>query len=149
MAKIKGLPELRRKLERLREKTAPKVMEAMARGSQLVVDRAQSLVPVDTGSLRDSIGWTFDDAPKGSLRIASAKAGSLRVTIFAGNKDAYYSRFVEFGTAPHINGGIFKGSQNPGAPAQPFFFPSWRANKKKLQSLLRSAIRDAVKEAVR
>jgi len=146
---IKGLPELQRKLKALQEKTAPKIALAMEQAAQRTVDLAKSLVPVDSGDLRNSIGWTWGEAPKGSIKLASTRAGATKLTIFAGDDKAFYARWVEFGTAPHANGGQFAGTQNPGTRAQPFFYPAWRATKKQVQGMLRKAIRDAVKEAVR
>lgn len=146
---LQGLPQLKRKLEKLRTNTAPKVQAAMAIAADKVVAMAKSLVPVDTGALRDSIGWTWGDAPKGSLKVASAKTGTMRLTIFAGSKEAPHARWIEFGTAPHPQGGQYAGTEHPGTQPQPYFFPSWRANKKEIQSLLRKAIREAVREAVR
>lgn len=147
-ASFKGLDSLKRKLIRLKEDTAGYVRPALEAGANDVVQMAKRLVPVKSGRLRDSIGWTFGSAPKGAITIASAKTGDLRITIFAGGPEAIHARWVEFGTAPHVNGGLYRGSQNPGMRAQPYFYPSWRANRKKIQAALRKSIRDAVRVVV-
>lgn len=147
--RVQGIPSLQRKLTRLRENTAPKVMQAMEIAADRVVSMAKNLVPVNTGDLRDSIGWTWADAPKGSIKIASVQTGAMRLTIFAGNEKAFYARWIEFGTAPHAQGGKFAGTEHPGTTPQPFFFPSYRANKKEVVVGIRKAIRDAVREAVK
>lgn len=143
---LKGLPQLKAKLRRLQTDTAPEVRPVLGQGAQKIVDLMKRLVPVRNGELRDSIDWTFGDAPKGSLRIASARAGAITVTIFAG---AFYARFIEFGTAPHTVGGMFAGAEHPGTTAQPFFFVSFRALRKEVKRMLTKAVRDAVKKAVR
>lgn len=147
-AYLKGLPELRKKLEKLKTGTADKIRPAMEQGAQATVDMMKRLAPVDDGDLRDSIAWTWGTAPSGSISIAKARAGENTMTIYAGNDQAYHARWIEFGTAPHVQGGQFKGTRHPGTAPQPFFYPSWRANKKQFNKLLRDAIRKAVKEAV-
>lgn len=144
---LKGLPQLKAKLVRLKEGTAPAVQGAMARAAQLIVDMMKRHVPVDHGDLRDSIGWTFGDKPKYAQAVTSVRFGATRVTIFAGNTKVRYAHLVEFGTKPHPQGGEFEGTSHPGTTAQPFFFSSYRALKKDAQKIIRLAIRDAVRKA--
>jgi len=121
----------------------------MEQGANEIVDMMKSLVPVDSGELRDSIGWTWGKRPKYSQAIAVVKsklAGDLTITIYAGNSKVRYAHLVEFGSAPHINGGMFKGTQHPGTAKQPFFFVSWRTNKKRVKSRISRAINKAAKE---
>jgi HK97 gp10 family phage protein len=145
---LKGLPRLKAKLVRLKEQTMPEIRGAMEHGAEKIAEMMRSLVPVDDGDLRASIGWTWGEAPKGSFSVSS-NVGSNKITIFAGNEKAFYARWVEFGTAPHAQGGQHAGTEHPGNRAQPFFFPSYRANKRGVKALLRKAIREAVRKAVR
>lgn len=145
---LKGLPRLKAKLIRLKEKTSPAVQQAMADAAQKIVDMMKRLAPVDQGDLRDSIGWTFGQKPKYAQAITTAKFGETRVTIFAGNSKVRYAHLVEFGTSPHPQGGQFAGTLHPGTKAQPFFFPSYRAMRNEARKMIRTAIRKAVKEAV-
>src|SRR5690606_25076602 len=105
----------------------------------------KSLVPVDSGALRDSIGWTWGDAPKGSItlgRVKATKEGDEVITIYAGtrnknlgDKDAFYVRFVEFGTqnmAPH-----------------PFFYPSYRALRRRVKSRVTREMKKAIREGAK
>lgn len=140
---LKNAPRLLAKLKALREQTAPAIRPTLADVAQKIVDLAKSLVPVESGDLRDSIGWTFGDAPKGALTIASQSVAGTKVTIFAGNAKAYYARWVEFGTKPHETG---KGRVHPGNRAEPFFFPAYRALKKTVKAELGKAIRAVVKQ---
>jgi HK97 gp10 family phage protein len=139
------LPELKRKLERLKETTAPQVALAMEGAADVIVSSMRRLVPVDQGDLKDSIGWTWGEAPKGSIKVAQSKSGRLILTIYAGDEKAFYARWIEFGTAPHAQGGSHPGTQHPGTPPQPFFYPSYRANKKRVKKEISAAIRNAVK----
>jgi HK97 gp10 family phage protein len=143
---LKGAPQLKLKLQRLQTDTASEIRPVLGQAAQKIVDLMKRLAPVDDGDLRDSIDWTFGEAPRGALQVAATKVGPLTVTIFVG---AFYARFVEFGTNPHTVGGLFAGADHPGTPAQPFFFVSFRASRKEVKRMLIKAVRDAVKKAVR
>lgn len=146
MAKILNLARLERKLKRLPKLVVDNIRSEMEGVAEDIVAMMKSLVPEKSGALRDSIGWTWGKAPKGSMVFATAKASlgaDLTITIYAGNDEAYWARWVEFGTAPHINKGLYAGSQNPGTRAQPYFYVSWRANKKPAKRAIRKATRNA------
>lgn len=149
MTKIKGLDRLNRKLAKLPAVAKQMIRQAMEAKANEIVAMMKNLVPVDDGTLRDSIGWTWGKAPKGSLTLASVQAtgdSDMTLTIYAGNKEAFYARWVEFGTARHENSGLFAGSVHPGTTAQPFFFVSWRANKRRTVRAIRKASRDSAKK---
>lgn len=139
---IKGLDKLITKLKKLPEAAEKEIKIAMEQGAEEVVAMMKSLAPVDDGDLQMSISWTWGEAPKYSQKIASVKSkdGRLAITIFAGNTKVRYAHLVEFGTAPHINGGIFAGTKNPGARKQPFFYVAFRAKRRKIQSRISRAI---------
>lgn len=145
-----GLDRLRRKLTKtIPEAAQRRIKEAMEQSANEAVALMKSLAPKVSGDLADSIGWTWGDAPRGSIAIArsSRKSGNMRITIYAGGGDAYYARFVEFGTSPHVNGGLYAGSQHPGTPAQPFFYPGWRVVRRRVKGKVTRAIKAAAKEA--
>ena len=152
MTKILNLARLDQKLKRLPVATKTTIRAAMEAQAQVVVDLAKSLAPSESGALQKSIGWTWGKAPKGSMVLGAVKnklADDLTLTIYAGSDEAFYARWIEFGTAPHINGGLFAGSENPGTNAQPFFYPAFRANRKGVKREIRKAVRKAAKQAVR
>lgn len=135
---VQGLDRLKRKLTvtipaRVRDRTR----NAMEKGANEIVAMAKSFVPVDSGDLRDSIGWTWGDAPKGTITLASSKPtdGGDRITIYAGNDKAFYARFVEFGTqkmAPH-----------------PFFYPAYRTLKRRVKSRITREIKKGIREGAK
>lgn len=146
---IQGLDRLNRKLGRLPATVQKRIREAMEQGADEIVSLMKSLCPSDSGDLRDSIAWTWGSAPKGAMTLATVKGkggADNVITIYAGNADAYYARFVEFGTASHTAGGKFAGAEIPAIPAQPFFFVSFRANRKRVKSRITRAINKAAKE---
>lgn len=142
---VEGLDSLRRKLtvtipERVRRQTRL----AMEKGAGEIVDMAKALAPVlsehdprrKAGALRDSIGWTWGDAPKGSIVLArSAASDGERITIYAGNDEAFYARWVEFGTQK--------------MPAIPFFFPSYRALRKRVKGRITREMKKAIREGAK
>lgn len=146
-ASFKNLPGLERKLKELREKTRGQMEVALARVGDNVT--AQMKSRAEWKHVADSIGWTFGNSPAYSIKVAQAKAGTLKITIYAGNTNVRTATWLEFGTAPHENKGIFAGTWHPGTPARPFFFPTWRLMRKEVKAMLRKALREAVREAVR
>ena len=113
----------------------------MEEGAQEIVDAMKKAAPVQTGDLRDSIGWTWGEVPAGSFMIDEIRSGknkgdqyaTLRIKIYAGNREAFYARFQEFGTRSQ--------------PAQPFFFSTWKRERAKFRRKIRAAIRKRIKEA--
>lgn len=153
MAKVIGLDRLNRKLSLLPLAARRRIREAMGQGADELVATMKSLVPVDNGDLRDSIAWTWGAAPKGALTIATVRGRGMRntgsentITVYAGNADAFWARWVEFGTAAHTAGGEFAGATIPAIPASPFFFVSYRANRKRVKSRITRAINKSAKE---
>lgn len=116
------------------------VREALAQNAEELVAMMKRLVPVEHGTLRDSIGWTFGDAPDGAVSLGdvgtgSDDLGSIKITVFAGSKEAYYAWFVEHGTERQ--------------PPRPFFFVAYRALRRRLKSRLARARTAGVKKALR
>ena len=102
---VKGLTKLRRKLTKtIPERVIAATERAMEKSANEIVATMKGFAPFDDGDLRESIGWTWGDPPDGAVIVArsarSAQTG-LRITIYAGDEEAFYARWVEFGTAPH------------------------------------------------
>lgn len=132
MAKITRVERLQRKLQALPRIARQEIEKAMEKSAAEMVTLARSLVPVDSGDLRQSIGWTWGEAPKGSIRLGTVGGGAATITIFAGNSEAFYARWVEFGTQK--------------MRAQPYFFPAYRALRKRAKSRIRRAGTKAAKK---
>lgn len=147
----KGVKELEKKLLAMPKRVEIAARKAMEKGADELVAMMRRLVPVDQGDLRDSIGWTWGEAPKGSAVLAESEpdARGLKITVYATD---YKARWIEFGTAPHnvAEGGgnkSFSGVANahPGGRAQPFFFPSYRSLRKRIQSRIKREMKKAIK----
>lgn len=149
---IAGADSLNRKLRELPDAARRLIAPALEQSAQEVVNLARDLAPHGrTGELRDSIDWQWGGTEGGSselgtVRLEGRGAGNLTITIFAGDDRAFYARWIEFGTAPHINRGRFRGSENPGTRARPFFFPAYRAVRKKVKSRVSRAVTKSAKQ---
>lgn len=130
--KVIGVDTLLRKLKALPQVERDKIREAIAKSAREIADLAESLVPKDSGKLAGSIGWTWGEAPKGSIALAQAKSDGMTATVYAGDSEAFYARWVEFGTQ-HM-------------AKQPFFFVAYRALKKRSASRIKRAAKKALKE---
>lgn len=134
---VQGADKLRSKLKRIPVSARIEIAKAMETSAEEVVKLARSLVPVDQGDLRDSIGWSWHGAPEGSIRIGRVKTrtdgrgGNMAIVIYAGDDKAFYARWVEFGTRTQM--------------AQPYFFPVWRAMRKRARSRVSRAMNKAIK----
>lgn len=132
-------PRLQARLAKVPDVARAAAAQAMEEGAAEVVAEMKRLAPVDSGALRDSIGWTWGDVPAGTFTIADIRSGknageqyaTLRIKIYAGSKQAFYARWQEFGTKDR--------------PAQPFFYPSWSKMRPKFRARIRAAVKAAIK----
>lgn len=131
---LEGAEQLRAKLRALPAVAKDEIRKVLAENAEEIVNMARRLAPVESGALRASIGWTFGKAPKGSMVLAEGGTdeADLRVTVYAGNDRAFYARWQEFGT---VN-----------MAANPFFFVSYRALRRRVRSRLTRATRNAARK---
>jgi len=127
---IVGGKELAEFLQTLPLKIEKNIMRSALRaGARVIANEAKLNVPIQDGDLRASIRTG-----------SNAKKGQVEAYARAGNKKAWYYRFVEFGTAAHIikgkNGNNLKFTArdgksisvpqvlHPGAKAKPYMRPA-------------------------
>lgn len=159
-------PRIEAKLRQIPAVAVDAARQAMEEGAQQIVSMMRTSVPEVSGALRNSIGWTWGDLPPGTFMIDEIRSGSnageqyatMRIKIYAGSKDAFYARFIEFGTRPHslqTNASVDRdlrqseGAWHPGAPARPFFFSTWKRQRTAFKRLIQKRVRAAIKEAWR
>lgn len=139
---VQNIAKVTRQIMAFPAKVKTAVKAEMARQADEVVRLAKQFAPEgDTGNLRDSIGWVWGTIiPKGSVRIggvgndraAPNQKSDMVITIFAGNRDAFYARWQEFGTQAMT--------------ANPFFYPAYRLRRRKIRAGINKAIRTAIKQ---
>ncbi|WP_374832956.1 HK97-gp10 family putative phage morphogenesis protein [Paenochrobactrum pullorum] len=143
---VEGLDRLKRKLT----KTIPNAVveatiKAMEAGADEAVGMMQRLAPKDTGDLAKTIGWTWGDPPRGAMVLSRSPKTSdgLVITIYAGDESTLVgeraqfqlARLQEFGTQ-HMK-------------ASPYFFPSWRALRKRVRARVTRQMRKAIREGAK
>lgn len=116
--KVEGLERLKKRLGALPAKMKAEVRASLEKSADELVAMQKRLVPVDQGDLRDSIR-------------KEPGAHELSVEVKAGDRKAFYAAFQEFGTADQ--------------PAQPFFFPAYRALRRRIRNRTSRAVRKAVR----
>ena len=131
---VQGLSQLQQRWGRIPQRVRNAARAAMEQSAEEMVKEMRARVNRISGDLADSIGWTWGDEPAGSLVITSyagGDRGSMVITIYAGSKEAYYAAFVEFGTVKN--------------PARTFFYPTYRALRRRAKARLTRKINQALK----
>jgi HK97 gp10 family phage protein len=119
MAKTQGLDRLKAKLARLPSEVKSQMLVTLNQNADELVAMQKRLAPVRHGHLRDSI-----EKVEGRHELA--------VTVQAGGKKAPYARWVEFGTVK--------------MRAEPYFFPAYRALRKRMKSRATRASKKAAQK---
>ena len=133
---VKGLDRLNRRWRAIPKNARINVRAAMEDLASDIVEEMWSRAPFRDGVLSGSIGWTWGDAPAGSMtigKVGGKEYGAMRITIYAGGGEAFYARFHEFGTQD--------------MPANPFFFPVWRARKRRVKGRISRAMSKSIRES--
>ncbi|CAN7598991.1 HK97-gp10 family putative phage morphogenesis protein [Bosea sp. LjRoot237] len=151
MAKFQNREKVLRKLAAIPQAVRSAAKQALAQSADELTEAIRTAAPRGaTGELKKSIAQTWGGGAVrySSLRGNVGQAGDpdLSVVISAGNSKVRYSHLVEFGTAPHINGGLFAGTEHPGTRAQPFFYPTYRKLRRRARSRISRAITKAIKQ---
>ncbi|WMT90987.1 HK97-gp10 family putative phage morphogenesis protein [Pelagibacterium sp. H642] len=116
-------------------------LEAMKEVAAKIASRA----PSDTGFYRDSIEAGFvDDNPQAKTRPGYRKSKDPDEVAIYGE---FIWRFLEYGTAEHVNGGLFAGTIHPGTEPQPHVMPTWRANRDTVKKKVRKVVNRLVRES--
>ena len=133
VTRIEGLDRLRRKLDAIPREVGADMRQAFAQNGDELTAMQKRMAPVDERDLQNSIQWVFGDGDQSRVGLKGQFGLSIVVTAGTENDgDAYYARWVEFGTSD-------------GKPAQPFFFPSYRLMKRRMRSRVVRAQNKALK----
>jgi HK97 gp10 family phage protein len=152
---LQNRDKLLRKLERIQGLPRIRMRAALVTGAEEITAMQKRLAPVDSGDLRNSIGYTFGSYSPANANVRGPRAGGagdadLSVTIHAGDARAFYAAFLEFGTAgPYEIKGRFAGASHPGITAQPFFYPAVRTLRRRVKGRITRAGRKALRDAAK
>ena len=132
-----GRERLKKRFKKLPPLAKEEARKGMQAGANEIVAMMKRLAPRgDSGNLVESIHWMW-------TKVRGA-GGLIGLKIRAFSAKVRYAHLVEFRTAPHKQGGRFKGTMHPGTKPQPFFYPSYRALKKRYLNLQRRDFRKAI-----
>lgn len=163
---MQGRDRLLKKLAAIQGKPRKAMRGALERGASRISTTAKALAPVQSGALRDSVGYTFGEFKQENANVRGIAEGGkgdpdLTVIVHVGDKAAYYARWVEFGTAASAGEAprrdrryksievMTKGKRPHAATAaQPFFYPAYRIHQKGVALAVKRAARKAIKEGL-
>lgn len=151
MAKIVGREKVLRKLAAIPPGVRSAAKQALAQSADEITDAIRSAAPTGaTGNLKASVKqtWGAGKVRYSSLSGNADEAGDpdLSVRISAGDAKTRYAHLVEFGTAPHVNGGMFPGTNHPGTQPKPFFYPTYRRMRRRARARIVRAVNKAIKQ---
>lgn len=154
---VKGLDRLLRQMKALPKLQVEAVAAAQLAGANDLAAAIERAAPKRSGATKKSVqvvtgAEAANTGDEGAL--IKAQAG-LAVKVVAGDDDAFYVRFIEHGTAGAPAGAYRdkKGKarknkvEHHATPAQPFFWPTVRAQKARLKRRVSKAANQAAKAA--
>jgi HK97 gp10 family phage protein len=145
--KMQGRESLIKKLHALPYSVQAAMRTAVPVAADDLAAMQQRLVAVNKGALRQSIRTEKADDLR-TLVIAGGTAATRREIRKGSGVFTDEAILVEFGVKPHRLGGKFKGAMHKGTPARPFFFPAYRAMKKRIKSKISRDVNKAIKQVV-
>ncbi|OAM77699.1 HK97-gp10 family putative phage morphogenesis protein [Devosia elaeis] len=128
--KVQGLDRLQKKLRRMPEQAKTDIRKALNQSADEMVDMAKSLAPREDGTLQNSIQ---KEDGRHELSINVVAGGPETTTSVDGGAYEYdYALAQEFGTS----------KMKP----TPFFFPAYRAIRKRIRGRVSRATTKAAKQ---
>jgi len=131
---IKGIPELRKKLNNVDAIATRKTQFAVVSSSQQVVLKAQTIVPVNLGKLKQSIKAEYKNNNLNGI-ISATESYAPYVEFGTGQYVKVPKGFEEMAMSFYVNG---KGRMRP----RPFLIPSWASELPIFRNKLKKIIKD-------
>ena len=134
---VSGQDKLTAKFRALPRHARREMLRAAVRAAEELRRQQAALAPVDTGALRDSITVTLpgDWTPPYSAPGGDQRVPDYAVMVTVGSAHVRYAHLVEYGTTR--------------TGAQPFFWPAYRLNRKRMKSRISRAGAKAARELAR
>lgn len=143
-AVVKNVDKFKKRLRTAPKKVVDEVAVAMQRAAEATTKEMRVFNPLTDADIE--INWTWGDAPPGAIKTGTFNGNSyekMAITIYARGRHVR-ARWFEFGTPERYH----KNGKSTGRiVAQPFFFPVYRANKKRIKSRIKAAVTRAVKKS--
>lgn len=148
--RLEGMEDLEQALAEVAKQSTRVAItrRALRKAAAPMLEKAKRYAPIDTGKLEASIkistrakgevgraayaqtmqsGGTRQEAVA-AMRTArrNFKAENPPAILYLGPaQNAWHAHFIEFGTRPHTNAGMYAGSQHPGTAPDPFMRPAF------------------------
>lgn len=139
---VQGVAELNRKLTVIIPKRVEDATrKAMEKGAEELVAMMKRLAPFQ--DIRDSIQWKWGAAPKGAFtldKVGSTDRQGLKISVYSTD---YRARWFEFGTAERVQSTTGRRTGRI-VPQPAFFFPSYRALRKRIKSRITREMKKAI-----
>jgi HK97 gp10 family phage protein len=161
-ARMERLEKAKAKMNALPASIREGISKALDGAADEIVAAQQRMVPVSSGDLKRSIrkvrgAYKPENANVRGVSLGGGTSGlsdDLRIRIVAGDAKAWYARLVEFGTKGPRTIKNYWGHEGvektvPAAKASPFFFPAYRANKKRVKARVSRAVKKAAQQAAK
>lgn len=136
MASAGSIDRLKQRLARVPKEAKVEIRKALTIAAEQITMTQRGFAPVEDGTLRNSIRHSPMNESGGRFGVQIEAGGPATTRIVREGQSATYDYALakEFGTED--------------APAHPFFFPGYRANKKRAKARINRAIKKAAKAAV-
>jgi hypothetical protein len=165
LRRLEGLEAVQRVFSNVPREIQERITDAINRGADEIAATARTLVPVRTGELRGAIRVQRPGAVRRGLAgasLAAAAAGAnaieARIGVFleSAPSPGFYARWVEFGTAARVKGNLIVRAgrrrrfynTHPGSKPEPFLFPAYFVNRRRVLNRIKRSITMAVRSAV-
>lgn len=139
---VLGEAAFRARMRNVMPTVREEVRKQMEKEAEKVANRMRYLVPRKRHILAKSIGWSWGEAPEGSVAIGAVGEGALKITIHAGDASTMVKgRSISFQNAKLQEFGTVR------MPANPFFYPAWRQLRSGVKGNIRRAVKRGWKKA--
>lgn len=148
---VEGVAQLHRRLQAIPPRVKTAVRREIERVAGQLVAQMRRINPLP-GDI--DVQWTWGAPPAGSVTLArtARRADGIRATIYATARTSAYpggfpavARWFEFGTGPRWQ--RTTGRYSGRIVAQPYFFPVYRAERRRVRSAITRAARRAIQES--
>lgn len=153
--KIEGLQDLDAQLEKLSKSAGKGVLRRTLRdAAEPLAEKARAIVRKKKRALEKSITISTKlDERQSRMHRRMFRDDKASVEMFVGpsyelGDGGRHGHLVEFGTAPHIVGGVFKGARHPGTAPQPFMRPAWDADQQQMLERLKAKLWAEIQKSI-
>lgn len=149
---VKGVQSFKKRLRDVPDNVRNEVVLSMQRLAERVTREMRAFNPLTDADIE--INWTWGDAPKGSVTLGTVRSGKnkgktydqIAITLYArGRYIPEMARWFEYGTSQRVQKKT--GRRTGRITAQPYFFPVYRANEKRISSTIGAAVRRGFKKS--